>query len=807
MYNFDVIKSNTEGFSDLNKKFTSLAFLLPLLLLVLPSYSSADIRTRSPLYVTPQEGEKFSVTLSGSVISSSIKAWDASGTVVSQDSFSGGEAVFLARPSVVRYVYTSEKSGDVTAILASDDAKLLAVCSNGIFEGKEDDDYYNQGVLEWLGVPFAEQPIGSLRWKAPQEPKPSDEKKDAKKFGPANIQESSPMYDIGLPNQAEECLNLNIWKRDDPVSTKPLPVFVFIYGGGFTNGDPSIEFPALGLFHAGAKFVKNNDGIIFVSIPYRIGVLGFIDFSGVPGGENYPDAPNLGLLDCAQALKWIHDNIAAFGGDPDNVTICGNSSGAALVSFLVTMPQVNKYIKRGIMQSGGPSMSSPKKYSMNLADKLLKATGTSNMDELLALSSADIKEASDKVSRDMAFPERDGKLIGFDPYEKLPNADSIDLLIGSNADEVNFWMISNGSLDVFSKFVSYTYDAVTSIMPEDGKTSSDIFVSNYLDGLESEDKYSVMRGMSEYLNDLLFRGPLLKAADIHSGNSSGGKTFMYYWAYPVQATLLANLVDLAAGFGYSLGIDTAILPYLKACHVAEVPYVLGNSHLLAPDPDNWADNEEYDSMLVTKTQSMWVNFAKTGNPSVPSLGISWPEYGASGQTLLISSDGSISAENFNAKNSEQLMSASSEKKTLAQRLSEQSNLISGMVDYGISGCEIINGNLQALASYDIIRKIDTESDEPSPDIPSNPNTDTQEPENTSPNGGTNVPDTETSEPQNTSPNNVPSVPNNGDTTNTPDESTPSTPITGTRSSSGGCSSGTGTLLMLAVVCFVLRRKQ
>ena len=234
---------------------------------------------------------------------------------------------------------------------------------------------------------------------------------------------------------------------------------------------------------------------------------------------------------------------------------------------------------------------------------------------------------------------------------------------------------------------------------------------------------------------------------------------MYYWAYPAQSTRLATMLELATAFGYSLGIDKDVLPYLKACHVAEVPYVLGNRHLLAPDPYNEGESEEYDSMLVTKTQSMWVNFAKNGDPSVPSLGISWPEYGATGKTLVISSDGSISSENFNAENSEQLSSASSEEKTLlAQRLSEQSNLISDMVDYGISGCEIINGNLEAIASYNIIQK----TDEP-------------DPEDT-------VPEETTNEPNN------------------------STPIQEIGSPSGGCSSGTGSLMILAVVGFVLKRR-
>lgn len=653
------------------KKFS----LATLLILALSSCSFADVRTLSPLAVSEDSSGNFTVSLSGNFLPETVKAWDASGDVISRDSLSGDAAVFTSKPSLVKYVYQSAESGDVTAILASDDARYLAYCSNGLFVGKDDDLENHDDVISWLGIPFAKSTAGTLRWKAPQDPESSDETKAAQGWGHSCVQGYSSSYEDSISPQDEDCLNLNVWKHKGSVNGEPLPVIVYVYGGGFSNGDPSMTAPVLGALQAGANFVHYNDGIIFVSIAYRVGVLGFIDFSGVPGGEDYPDAGNLGLLDCAQAVKWVHDNIAAFGGDPDNITLCGFSSGASLISFLVTMPQANQYIRRAIMESGTVSMCSPKSYSMNLADKLLEETGTSTMSELVALSSQDIKSAATNIAQYLAFPERDGRIVPEDdPYGNFSNSASVDILIGSNADEVRYWIFGMGSFDYYAQAMPMAYEALKYGMPDDGKTSSDMFVGYYLDTrIESEDEYSTLWGITEYFNDLLFRGPLVREAGIHAGSSGTGKTYMYYWDYPAQADNLAMMQTMATGYS----VD--VLP-LGACHVAEVPYVLAHPHFMAAVPD---------TEMVMKTLAMWGNFAKTGNPSVPEMGITWPEYTpSSGTTLVIGKDGSVSASDFLSE---------------SNPLGVQYQLIDGILDYGVSGCEIINGNFEALPASVIVR--------------------------------------------------------------------------------------------------------
>ncbi|MBQ6971602.1 MAG: carboxylesterase family protein [Synergistaceae bacterium] len=738
------------------KKFS----LATLLILALSSCSFADVRTLSPLAVSEDSSGKFTVILSGDFLPSTVKAWDASGDVISRDSLSGDAAVFTSRPSLVKYVYQSAESGDVTAILASDDAQYLAYCSNGLFVGKDDDLEDNADVISWLGIPFAKSTAGTLRWKAPQDPESSDETKTAQGWGHSCVQGYSSSYENSISPQDEDCLNLNVWKRKGSVSDKPLPVIVYVYGGGFSNGDPSMTAPVLGALQAGANFVHYNEGLIFVSIAYRVGVLGFIDFSGVPGGEDYPDAGNLGLLDCAQAVKWVHDNIAAFGGDPDNITLCGFSSGASLISFLVTMPQANQYIRRAIMESGTVSMCSPKSYSMNLAAKLLEETGASTMSELAALPSRDIKSAATNIAQYLAFPERDGKLIPEDdPYGNFSNAASVDILIGSNADEVRYWIFGMGSFDYYAQAMPMAYEALQVNMPEAGKTSSDMFVGYYLDNrVESEDEHSTLWGITEYFNDLLFRGPLVREAGIHARSSGSGKTYMYYWNYPAQADNLAMLQTMAAQMaGYTVSYD--VLP-LGACHVAEVPYVLAHPHFMAANPDMG---------VVIKTLSMWGNFAKTGNPSANVLGldITWPEYSpVNGTTLVISRDGSVSASDF--------LSASNP-------LGVQYQLIDGILDYGVSGCEIINGNFEALPASVIVPQ--TKSDDTKPVTPDNTTPST--PDNTNP-----------TTPGNTSP-------------TTPDGTSQDQTVQtrGVGSSSGGCDSGLGAVMMLAVVGLMVKRRR
>ena len=224
------------------------------------------------------------------------------------------------------------------------DHSLAVKCINGTFVGEKADN-----VIYYLGIPFVgQQPVGNLRWKAPVDVTPNDGVYEAYNYGKTPMQaEGDP---AALYIQGEDCLYLNVWKTDD-TTTEKKPVMVWIYGGGFETGgtiDPQYDC---------TNFLKENPDVIVVTVAYRLAAYGFMHLSHLPDGKDYPDAQNLGTLDQLMALKWVHNNIKAFGGDPDNVTIFGESAGASSCALLSLIDEADKYFKRAIIQSGSPVMT------------------------------------------------------------------------------------------------------------------------------------------------------------------------------------------------------------------------------------------------------------------------------------------------------------------------------------------------------------------------------------------------------------------------------------------------------------------
>ena len=214
------------------------------------------------------------------------------------------------------------KYGENKPVTGDNYDKSLAVkCVNGTFVGKK-----NDNVIAYKDIPFVgRQPVGELRRKAPSDYVKDNGVYEAYYYGKAPVQATGDIaaeYGTG-----EDCLYLNIWKADDDTTKKP--VMVWIYGGAFEVGgttDPQYDCHNL---------VKENPEVIFVTIAYRLSFFGFLHLSHLPDGKDYPDAQNLGLLDQLAALKWVHENISNFGGDPDNVTVWGESAGAAKdIAFL-----------------------------------------------------------------------------------------------------------------------------------------------------------------------------------------------------------------------------------------------------------------------------------------------------------------------------------------------------------------------------------------------------------------------------------------------------------------------------------------
>lgn len=206
-------------------------------------------------------------------------------------------------------------------------------------------------TIVFRGIPYVgKQPVGSLRWKAPVDVVPCDSVYEAYYNAKSACQPEAEVS--SLYYQDENCLYLNVWKparkseEKTMVSTHRQPVIVWIHGGAYEYGgtvDPLYDFH---------NFVEENPDVIIVSVAYRLGVLGFLHLSHLPDGKDFPDAQNLGLMDQLMALKWVHENIAAFGGDPDNVTIMGESAGGGSVTNLSLVKGSHQYFNKVIALSG-----------------------------------------------------------------------------------------------------------------------------------------------------------------------------------------------------------------------------------------------------------------------------------------------------------------------------------------------------------------------------------------------------------------------------------------------------------------------
>lgn len=205
----------------------------------------------------------------------------------------------------------------------------------------------------------------------------------------------------------------------------------------FSNGDFSFGGAVDPLLYGGA-FVGGHPDILFVSFSYRLGIFGFIDFSGVPGGEAFPDAINLGLLDQVAALKWIRENIAAFGGDPDRITVMGFGSGATSICLLATSAQAKGLFQRAFVFNGSPELAyDAPQAARALAEDLLKQTRASTMDGLMRLDTADLKAAAQRLWLNLSAPTCDGRLVPARVYRAFQEgaASGIEFVIGIPCNE------------------------------------------------------------------------------------------------------------------------------------------------------------------------------------------------------------------------------------------------------------------------------------------------------------------------------------------------------------------------------------
>lgn len=314
-----------------------------------------------------------------------------------------------------------ETNAQNQAVQGDYDADLAVKTRTGVYVG-----YLEKKTACYLGIPYAKPPVGERRWKAPEPLESSDQVMEAQNFGASAIQVDHKGSIIKNHRQSEDCLTLNICVGESKDRT-PKPVLVLFHGGDFTCGG------AVSPLMYGTNYVAEHPDIVFVSFNYRLGIFGFIDFKEVPGGEAYPDAINLGLLDQIAALQWIKENISAFGGDPDKITVLGFESGATSICLLAASERAKGLFRKAFVFNGnlGHVYETPDN-ARALAKELLKETHTSSMQELMQLSTESLKEAAQRLWRNMCAPTNDGTLVPADVFAAYEEgrASGVEFILG-----------------------------------------------------------------------------------------------------------------------------------------------------------------------------------------------------------------------------------------------------------------------------------------------------------------------------------------------------------------------------------------
>ena len=454
------------------------------------------------------------------------------------------------------------------------DQSLAVKCINGTFVGKK-----SENVITYKGIPFVDkQPVGDLRWKAPVDFTPDDGIYEAYNFAKLSCQ------DLSITDyQGEDCLYLNVFKADDASAAKK-PVMVWIHGGAFVAGGTGIP-----LFDC-SELVKENPDVIFVTVPYRLGVLGFLHLSHLADGKDYPDAQNLGLLDQKMALKWVHENIAAFGGDPDNVTIWGESAGAGSVTMQplmtiwgesagagsVTMQPLIKgsqqYFQKVIAQSGAPSQTNSVEESISTTNDLMEALGCKTVADLMKVDARTLIDTAAATVALRIFPVRDERILPLNPWEAYANgiAKDIVFLQGCNKDEMNCF-VADWTVEGFKAWAA---DRKT-------KKYAHLLTDEERAKIESFCKEGAVEDWEPDSRLFGIEGAIKMS---ESQTKGGGKSYTYY--YRVESS------------------D----PIRKSAHFEEVPIVFAHPEMI--------EGRQYDATFMKTMRKMWVQFAKTGNPSL-----------------------------------------------------------------------------------------------------------------------------------------------------------------------------------------------
>lgn len=354
--------------------------------------------------------------------------------------YGAGEEGFYFSPKEKKRIEKLNKKNE--EIIGKYDKSLAVKTRTGIYVGKK-----NNGIISFYGIPYAKAPVGELRWKAPEPLDDSEKVFEAKYYGPSAIQVNYEGNLLKAHNQSEDCLYINI-HTSKISSNEKKPVIVYFHGGDFTFGgsaNPVWETHNL---------VKDEPDIVTVSFNYRLGILGYINFSEIEGGENYPDSCNLGILDQIAALEWIKDNIALFGGDPEQITVMGDGAGGISIGLLSICERAKGLFQNAVILSGNLLLIEPdERKAKALASKLLEETESTSMDDLLKLDENMLLDLTQKLSEYFTTPQKDNRLFNSNILEAYKNGmiNDVKMILCTSKDNSNVYSASvgRGSYEIF----------------------------------------------------------------------------------------------------------------------------------------------------------------------------------------------------------------------------------------------------------------------------------------------------------------------------------------------------------------------
>lgn len=441
----------------------------------------------------------------------------------------------------------------------------------------------SEGIISFKGIPYAQPPVGDLRWTPPAPATPWDSPLNATNFGATcwNNLVDAPVY---TPFD-EDCLTINVWTGANDTDEKR-PVMVWIYGGGFQFGssaDPLYDGTSLA-----------EQGVILISFNYRLGVFGYLGLTELDQeGSNSGD---FGIHDQIAALNWVRKNADLFGGDPDNVTIFGESAGAHAIGILMTSPLATGLFQKAIMESGAwwdrnhgslTTFAEARQYGLNFQRKV----NVSNVAELRALSAQTLNDAQPYTFNDDPgvsnfAPSVDKYVVPTFPGEVFHNGKEmkVPLLAGFNAEEEYLFYGLALPHCTAAEFESAAEILFTDQLPQ------------FLD-LYPDTPAFLNSSANELIGDLCIREQMWEAADTH--HNAGNDVYFYYYNY------------------------TSTYEPIPA-HTAEEPFVFGNL-LSNPAIDSFSPPGATDRKFSQQVSAYWINFAKHGNPNGQELP-NWPLY-------------------------------------------------------------------------------------------------------------------------------------------------------------------------------------